>query len=163
MSEAPSTTLQADESPSRWEGAIDWYWQHFLKGVCYHFPIILLLVFLLVLPFNIVGEGFGVVQLVWHEDPLKRFMVGAALAVLGLETLFVCYLPWLRDRREGRLGPNAGAALPFASFAALVFLFLVLTCATLAGLWLLVESVGDISYSTTRRMTTDCWPGSAGP
>jgi predicted acylesterase/phospholipase RssA len=98
-----------------------WYWLHFMKGVCFHLPLVMLLVVLGLLPFNVVGEGVGVAQLVWHEGAWERFLIGAAFGVLIAQVLFVSYLLWDRARTEGRLseaGQPIPAPLTFTAFAA---------------------------------------------
>jgi hypothetical protein len=72
-----------------WREAVDWYWWNFLKSFCFHLPLPLVLLLLLALPLNVIGEGFGVVALVWPESEWLRLVVGAAMAVLALQTLFV--------------------------------------------------------------------------
>ncbi|CAN0422527.1 unnamed protein product, partial [Phaeothamnion confervicola] len=81
------------------EAIVRWYWHHFLKGVCFHVPLVLLLAALLALPFNLFGEGLGIAQLIWYDDWWKRFLTGAAMTVVAIQSLFISYLLWDRARR----------------------------------------------------------------
>src|SRR5262245_13624779 len=105
-------------------GTFRWYWHHFLRGVCFHMPLILLLIALLVLPFNVFGEGLGVVQLIWHERLEHRLSVGAAFAMVALQALFVSYLLWDRAR-VGRLLQSDPGPLSFTRFAVYTVVSLV--------------------------------------
>src|SRR5215471_12104936 len=73
------------EDPQPWRlRALKWYWQNFVKSFCFRLPLPLLLLFLFAITFNFIGESFGIVALVWQEDDLRRFVVGASMAVLVL-------------------------------------------------------------------------------
>ncbi|HUR53897.1 MAG TPA: patatin-like phospholipase family protein [Gemmataceae bacterium] len=111
----------------------DWYWRHFLKGVCFHLPLVLVLVALLGLVCNVFGEEYGVIRLVLHEKPVERFLVGASLAVVALETLFVIYLLWWRRVSDGGAGAKGEVPMPFWGFAWRVAVWLLLTCVVLVG------------------------------
>lgn len=134
----PDTTTTPPTPPAFWEQCLDWYWRHFLKGFCFHLPLVLLLIFLLGLPLNVFGEGFGVIRLVLHEDPGFRVLVGAAMAVVALESLYVGYLLWWRRLVRDRKAGEADERVSFEAFALRVAVCLVLTCGGLVVLWLFV-------------------------
>jgi predicted acylesterase/phospholipase RssA len=156
--------------PSWWETALDWYWNDFLKGVCFHPFLVLLLVVLVVLPFNVFGEEFGVVQAIWPEG-FPRFLVGASFAVVALQALYVSYLLWTRARREGRLGSDRSVLRfgPFALSAAgcllasLGVLFLLWELVLWLGGWLSASDPGDgdprfVWLKTAVPEPTTSWP-----
>ena len=65
-------------------GTVRWYWDHFLRGVCFHMPLVILLIALLVLPFNVFGEGLGV---------LAKLHKGARLSFLRRKVNGEVWLP----------------------------------------------------------------------
>ena len=137
---APAPPVANQPPPPVWRTAWDWYWQHFLKGVCFHLPLVLLLVALFILPFNVFGEEFGVIQLVWHEHWWKRALVGAAMGVVGLEALFIGYILWFRAGNEGRLRVRGTfRPISFDWFVARTLGCLFLTLLILFVLWKGVE------------------------
>lgn len=146
----------APPPPSVWADARHWYWRHFLKGVCFHLPLMLLLVVLFLLPFNVAGEEFGVIQLVWHEHWWKRFLVGAAMGVVGLEGLFVSYILWLRDGDEGRLGPRQNfRPVSFDWFVVRTLACLCLTLLVLFTAWQLVEHTDAFGLAVGPKATEE--------
>lgn len=68
-----------------------------------------MLLFVLALVGGFIGAGFGVSDLVFHDDPIKQFFVGASLGVLVMGTLLIGFLLWRadvveREERAKRLG-----------------------------------------------------------
>jgi hypothetical protein len=120
-----------------------WYWHHFLKGVCFHLPLVGLLVALVALPFNVFGEEVGVVQLIWYENLYQRPLVGAALGMVALQALFVSYLLWDRARTEDRLDSDPGP-LSFGRFVLFTLLCQFGTLVALGALWWLVGWLGEV-------------------
>jgi hypothetical protein len=153
-------TSSADTAPVLARAA-DWYWHHFLKGVCFHLPLVVLVVALPALPFNVFGEGVGVAQLIWHVDDWKRFLVGAALTVLALEALFVSYVLWYRAWKEKRIEPPGPfAPIPFHWFVARVLACALATVAVPLLLWEVIRATDSTGVSETG---TAVWAELAGP
>jgi predicted acylesterase/phospholipase RssA len=134
---------------SWWLRVLTWYWQNFIKSFCFRLPLPLLLLFLVAITFNFIGEGFGIVGLVWQEDDRKRFVVGASMAMLALQVFYIGYVLWLRDRREhSALQPGAGTAGPelsFLNFTGRICACLALTVLALYLIWWTVGALGDIA------------------
>jgi hypothetical protein len=86
-------------SPGVWA----WYFQNFVGGFCYYLPLLLLFLLPLAILFGSLGADYGPRLLFLHENPIKQFVAGVSLALFWAEVLFVGYLLWLRDCREGRL------------------------------------------------------------
>jgi uncharacterized membrane protein YidH (DUF202 family) len=127
-----------------WQGFLSgdwcrWYYRSFLKGVCFHLPLVLLLVLIGLLLAGEIGAKFGVKAIIWHENWWKQFWIGIAFAVVAHQTLFASYMLWDRARAEGRLGKPCPEPLTFRLFFCRVALCLVGTCVGVLVFWALIE------------------------
>lgn len=77
-----------------------WYVASFLRGFCYYWPLLVLLFLPLGMMAGTLGAEFGPKFLFFHDDGLKQFVAGAAVAFYWAAVLFVAYLLSLRERRE---------------------------------------------------------------
>src|SRR5687767_14422756 len=84
-----------------WNGVVNWYFYNFLTHFALYLPLPLTILVCVALLTNLLGEGYGVDKLVWHDEPDKQFFVGMSIALLAAEVFFVGYLLWLRDLRKG--------------------------------------------------------------
>src|SRR5262245_16983764 len=100
------------EEPGPFGRTILWYHRHFLTHFCYYLTLPLVLLFLVLMMSGKFGRDFGVTDLVLHDDPIRQAVVGLSMAIVWLQVLFVAYLIWLRDRREGWLGDDVRPAEP---------------------------------------------------
>lgn len=126
-----------------------WYWHHFLKGVGFHLPLVAFPVVLVLLPLNMFGEELGVVQVIWYADPLKRFVAGAALAMLVLQSLFVSYVLWDRARLADRLDSDPGP-VSFRWFVVYTFACLFVTVLPYV-VWELLDWLWTASEAPSKR------------
>ncbi len=93
----------ASAKPGLLDGITQWYFYSFLTHFLAFMPLSLTILLCASMLTNAVGESYGVDKLVWHDDWLKQFFVGASITLLCAQVFFVGYLLWLRDRREGYL------------------------------------------------------------
>ena len=72
----------------------------YLPAFCLHFLLPNTLLVILALGAGVMGGGYGVPYLVWHEEPDKQFWVGFAMAIVALEALYIGFLLW--GKKAGR-------------------------------------------------------------
>jgi len=66
----------------------------YLPSFCVHFLLPNALLGVLALSVGALGSEYGVQYLVWHDDPVKQFWVGFALALVALQALYIGLLLW---------------------------------------------------------------------
>lgn len=68
------------------------FWEHFVCVFCYHWPLPMVVAFAVLIGIGAVGDGYGVPELVFHEDPLKQTLNAIALLILVIESFFISFL-----------------------------------------------------------------------
>ncbi len=66
----------------------------YLPSFCLHFLLPNALLGVLALSAGAIGAEYGVQYLIWHDDPVKQYWVGFALALVALQALFIGMLLW---------------------------------------------------------------------
>src|SRR5262245_27906504 len=94
---ANDTTATPSRNLLAW--SVQWYVHCFLTNFLTYVPLPLALLLCAAMLTNVVGEGYGVDKVVWHDDWWKQFFVGASLSLVASLVFFVGYLLWLRDLR----------------------------------------------------------------
>src|SRR5262245_13702258 len=119
----------------------------YLPTFCLHFLLPNALLIVLALATGAIGGEYGIQYLVWHDDPVKQFWVGFALAIVSLQALYIGFLLW--GKKAGRperlvLYPqfadrvNAGL---FGTYCTWVVGQLVVLVAVVGGIVLLIQKV----------------------
>ena len=72
----------------------------YLPAFCVHFLLPNTLLIVLALATGAIGGEYGIPYLVWHDEPLKQFWVGFALALISLQALYIGFLLW--GKKAGR-------------------------------------------------------------
>jgi predicted acylesterase/phospholipase RssA len=72
----------------------------YLPAFCVHFLLPNALLAVLALATGAVGGEYGIPYLVWHDQPVKQFWVGFALALVSLQALYIGFLLW--GKKAGR-------------------------------------------------------------
>src|SRR5262245_39849083 len=72
----------------------------YLPAFCLHFLLPNTLLIVLALSAGAIGAEYGVTHLVWHDEPVKQFWVGFALALVSLQALYIGFLLW--GKKAGR-------------------------------------------------------------
>jgi predicted acylesterase/phospholipase RssA len=72
----------------------------YLPAFCLSFLLPNALLGVLALCTGALGAEYGVTYLVWHDEPIKQFCVGFALALVSLEALYIGFLLW--GKKAGR-------------------------------------------------------------
>jgi hypothetical protein len=128
--------------------ALSWYYRSFLCGFCYRIPLLLGLLFPVGLMLGDLGDEYGPRALLFHERPARAFIAGFSIGLFWLEVLFIGYLLWLRDRREGRLAGtlDEGAAddVPRHTFLGYAARTGVAAAATSLVVFLVVWALGQL-------------------
>src|SRR5262245_64250055 len=88
----PTATESARMSPAKPPG--------YQPAFCLHFLLPNTLLAILALVAGGLGAEYGVTYLVWHDEPVKQFSVGFALALVSLEALYIGFLLW--GKKAGR-------------------------------------------------------------
>src|SRR5918994_5386967 len=119
----------------------------YLPAFCVHFLLPNTLLAVLALATGAVGGEYGLPYLVWHDQPVKQFWVGFALALVSLQALYIGFLLWGKkagrpDRLEktpdliDRVDSGLFARYCLWVVGQLVVLVLVLAVVVLAVQWL---------------------------
>src|SRR5688500_6179447 len=72
----------------------------YLPAFCVHFLLPNALLAVMALTTGAVGGEYGIPYLVWHDQPVKQFWVGFALALVSLQALYIGFLLW--GKKAGR-------------------------------------------------------------
>ncbi len=96
-----------------------WYYQNFLSGFCYYWPLLILLLLPLALMAGMLLADFGPRYLFFHDSPLKGLVVGMTVVFYYAQALMVSYLIWLRDLREVLPGSPSSSPTPAERLSAL--------------------------------------------
>jgi predicted acylesterase/phospholipase RssA len=72
----------------------------YLPAFCLHFLLPNTLLVVLALTAGAIGGEYGVPYLVWHDEPIKQFWVGFAMALVSLQALYIGLLLW--GKKAGR-------------------------------------------------------------
>jgi hypothetical protein len=73
----PNRAGTAPPSSIHWPELWTWYRFSFLKSFCYYLLLPLTQLVFLALLFNLIGEAYGVDEIIRHDDSLKQAVVGA--------------------------------------------------------------------------------------
>lgn len=121
----------------------------YLPSFCISFLLPNTLLGVLALCTGALGAEFGVTYLVWHDEPVKQFWVGFALALVSLQALYIGFLLW--GKKAGR--PDQLARFPqvadrvnsglFGKYCAWVVGQLCVLVIVLAALVLLIQFVDN--------------------
>src|SRR5918994_2490620 len=117
----------------------------YLPAFCVHFLLPNTLLAVLALATGAVGWEYGLPYLVWHDQPVKQFWVGFALALVSLQALYIGFLLW--GKKAGRpervaLDPTVADRVNsglFTTYCLWVVGQLAVLVVVLAGLVLLVQ------------------------
>jgi hypothetical protein len=155
----PSQTRVAEpnQPASGLSVAWTWYTRNFLRGFCYYLPLLLLFLLPLAVLYGSLGADYGPRLLFLHDDPLKQFVAGVGLGLFWAEVLFVGYLLWMRDEREGILQtwftrsvdrrPESGQYVPslsFVGYAGTVILCMLATGAVFGIIYWVSSAAFDV-------------------
>ena len=78
-------------------GLLDFFWGAFLTSFCLRLPLLVMTVFVSALVLGVLGQGFGLPDLVYHDVTLKQFCNGLSIGLLFMSTLLVGFLLWNSD------------------------------------------------------------------
>lgn len=78
-------------------GLLDFFWGAFLTSFCLRLPLLVMTVFVSALVLGVLGQGFGLPDLVYHDVTLKQFCNGLSIGLLFISTLLVGFLLWNSD------------------------------------------------------------------
>jgi hypothetical protein len=119
----------------------------YLPAFCVHFLLPNTLLVVLALATGAIGGEYGVPYLVWHDEPVKQFWVGFALALVSLQALYIGFLLW--GKKAGR--PDRLALFPqladrvnpglFGGYCAWVVGQLVVLVVVVGAIVLLIQKV----------------------
>ncbi|HKB01105.1 MAG TPA: patatin-like phospholipase family protein [Gemmataceae bacterium] len=133
----------------------------YLPAFCLHFLLPNTLLAILALVAGGLGAEYGVTYLVWHDEPVKQFWVGFALALVSLEALYIGFLLW--GKKAGR--PDRVDKLPrlaerinsglFAHYCLWVVGQLAVLVVVVAGLVLVVQKVDQYAQGTPEPLAPD--------
>ena len=119
------------------------YYRVFLTGFCNLLPLPLTLLLLAGLLLGKLGDGYGTPHLLWHDEPLKQFIVGVSVSLAVFAVLLVGYL--FRYRGARRAGQTSAEAVPSFPWYALVILgWFVATLLVLAGVFWVVGQLARV-------------------
>lgn len=141
----------------------------YLPAFCLHFLLPNTLLAVLALVVGGLGAEFGVTYLVWHDEPVKQFWVGVALALVSLEALYIGFLLW--GKRVGRpdqvdkfpqLADRINSGL-FAHYCLWVVGQLSVLVVVLAGLVLAVQKIDQYAQGTPEPQAPDTFDSADAP
>jgi hypothetical protein len=95
-------------------GLLDFFWGAFLTSFCLRLPLLAMTVFVSALVLGVLGQGFGLPDLVYHDFTLKQFCNGISIGLLFISTLLVGFLLWNSDlsRQSELLGSQETHRFP---------------------------------------------------
>jgi len=141
----------------------------YLPTFCLHFLLPNALLIVLALASGAIGGEYGVQYLVWHDDPVKQFWVGFALALVSLQALYIGFLLW--GKKAGRperlvlhpqLADRVNSGM-FGTYCAWVVGQLIVLVAVVGAIVLLIQrvdavSTGVVDHQTVATDDPNCLP-----
>jgi hypothetical protein len=135
------------------EASSHWLWRYVLESIrlrffyfCLHLPLISTLTCLVAIATRVIGDSFGVWQLLTHEDAARQF-VGGIFVAFGVGECLL--LGWAFDSRRpqmamadgGQALSAAALALNFLSYAGSIVLSFMVTASAIGGVFMLLKMV----------------------
>ncbi|HKA05899.1 MAG TPA: hypothetical protein VKD71_01495, partial [Gemmataceae bacterium] len=126
----------------------------YLPAFCVRLLLPNALLIVLGLATGAIGGEYGVPYLVWHDEPVKQFWVGFALALVSLQALYIGFLLWgkkagcpERLALHAEFADRVNAGL-FGKYCAWVVGQLIILVAVVAAIVLAIQKVDAIAQGT---------------